>query len=110
MYAVYAIVMRHHEVARAQFKYDVARWSVTSALLIILICVNVTGHGSGTIQFLFFGLVILQELAVWMISRTLCRYLWIRPLGFSLILRYVSEKNLRFQLAWTLFKIDGECG
>jgi hypothetical protein len=75
--------MKHHEVAREQFKFDILRWSITSLLMIALIITNAKGHGDIYMDLGFFGAVVGFELFLWILSRTMYRHLFQIPVNLD---------------------------
>jgi hypothetical protein len=80
---VYALVMKHHKEARQQFKFDIIRWSLSAGLMFALIIVNVTGNGSFEADMGFFGAVVVFELSLWIVSRTMFRHLFKFPVSLE---------------------------
>jgi hypothetical protein len=82
---VYGIVMWHHQAARKQFQFDVVRWSITIALMIVLLLANTFNYNSDILDFALFLSVVGVELSSWLISRTLFRQNFVFPVHLDML-------------------------
>ena len=82
---VYSLVLYRHKMARDQFKFDLFRWSITGLLMILLLIINSTGNGSDLLNFIIFGIVVVVELAVWLVSRVVYREYFVFPVELDLL-------------------------
>jgi hypothetical protein len=78
---VYAVVLYHHKVARNQFSFDIARWCVTSLLMVALLVLNAMGINSNGLDLAFFVSVVGVKLFTWMGSRVFYRHLFKFPVN-----------------------------
>ncbi len=79
------VVIRHNPLAQQQFVFDLARWSLSSVLMVATILCHLLDVGSDILDISILFVAMVQELVTWIASRTLFRHRFTYPIDLDLM-------------------------
>lgn len=77
--------MRHNEKAQAQFEFDILRWAVSVALMVINIIVHSVGKAADWIDINIMGIIVGLEILAWIYTRVVFRSRFQYPISLDLM-------------------------
>ena len=77
--------MFHNKLAQNQFLFDIIRWSITIALMVISLILHGLHLNSDVTDIALLGIAVFQEVLLWVISRVFFRRLVKYPIDLELL-------------------------
>ena len=82
---IYLLVVFKNIRGQKQFIFDLTRFVVSSLIMIVSIALNISGHASDKIETALLGVLVIQELLIWVGSRLFFRSRFTYPIDLELM-------------------------